>query len=48
MDVLQYTQHDATGLVELIRGGQVSAAEVQRAACEASASGGRAPREIKE
>jgi amidase len=34
VDVREYIQYDAVGLAELIRDGQVSAAEVQRTACE--------------
>ncbi|MFW3172028.1 amidase [Geodermatophilus sp. CPCC 206100] len=38
MEVSEYTEYDATGLAELVRGGQVSAAEVQATAQRAVAS----------
>jgi len=32
MEITEYTSYDATGLAELIRAGEVSAAEVRQAA----------------
>src|SRR5271166_4244174 len=35
MNLSEYIEHDAIGLAQLIRSGQVSAREIQQAACQA-------------